>query len=270
MLVPGSTDRIVVRPSGPLSGRVTIGGAKNSVLKLMAATCLAEGTYVLRNVPAHHRRDLHERPAHGRWGWSSPARRRTSSPSSIRPASCPRRPTSWSSGCGRRSWCSGRCWPASVGPGWRCPAATTSAPGPSTCTCRASSSSAPGSSRPTATSRPPTDQLIGTRILLEFPSVGATENALMAAVLAKGTTVIDNAAREPEIADLAAFLNRHGRPGARGRQLHDHRRGRRGAVAGRAHASSPTASRRPPSWPRWAWPAARSPWPGPAPTTWTC
>ncbi len=54
------------------------------------------------------------------------------------------------------------------------------------------------------------DLLTGARILLEFPSVGATENALMAAVLAKGTTVIDNAAREPEIADLAAFLNRMG------------------------------------------------------------
>ena len=40
------------------------------------------------------------------------------------------------------------------------------------------------------------DQLSGTRLLLEFPSVGATENALMAAVLAKGTTIIDNAARE--------------------------------------------------------------------------
>ena len=53
-------------------------------------------------------------------------------------------------------------------------------------------------------------QLTGARILLEFPSVGATENALMAAVLAKGTTVIDNAAREPELADLAAFLNRMG------------------------------------------------------------
>src|SRR5207253_2629784 len=53
-------------------------------------------------------------------------------------------------------------------------------------------------------------QLLGTRILLEFPSVGATENVLMAAVRAKGTTVIENAAREPEIADLAAFLNRMG------------------------------------------------------------
>jgi UDP-N-acetylglucosamine 1-carboxyvinyltransferase len=52
--------------------------------------------------------------------------------------------------------------------------------------------------------------LVGTQITLEYPSVGATENALMAAVLAKGTTVIDNAAREPEIWDLASFLNRMG------------------------------------------------------------
>ncbi len=44
-------DRIIVRASGPLSGEVRIGGAKNSVLKLMAATCLAEGTYHLDNVP---------------------------------------------------------------------------------------------------------------------------------------------------------------------------------------------------------------------------
>jgi UDP-N-acetylglucosamine 1-carboxyvinyltransferase len=54
------------------------------------------------------------------------------------------------------------------------------------------------------------DRLVGTRILLEFPSVTATENLLMAATLAKGTTVIDNAAREPELADLAALLNRMG------------------------------------------------------------
>jgi UDP-N-acetylglucosamine 1-carboxyvinyltransferase len=54
------------------------------------------------------------------------------------------------------------------------------------------------------------DQLGGARIVLEFPSVGATENLMTAAVLAKGTTVIDNAAREPEIADLAAFLDRMG------------------------------------------------------------
>jgi UDP-N-acetylglucosamine 1-carboxyvinyltransferase len=53
-------------------------------------------------------------------------------------------------------------------------------------------------------------RLTGTRVLLEFPSNGATENLLTAAVLAKGTTVIENAAREPEIVELAAMLNRMG------------------------------------------------------------
>jgi UDP-N-acetylglucosamine 1-carboxyvinyltransferase len=48
--------------------------------------------------------------------------------------------------------------------------------------------------------------LHGARIWLDFPSVGATENLLMAAVLAKGITEIDNAAREPEIVDLCAML----------------------------------------------------------------
>jgi len=54
------------------------------------------------------------------------------------------------------------------------------------------------------------DKLHGSRMLLEFPSVGATENLMCAAVLAKGTTVIENAAREPEVIDLAAFLDRMG------------------------------------------------------------
>lgn len=49
-------------------------------------------------------------------------------------------------------------------------------------------------------------RLTGTRILLEFPSVGATENILMAAVLAEGETTVENAAREPDIQDLAEFL----------------------------------------------------------------
>ncbi|HVY11853.1 MAG TPA: UDP-N-acetylglucosamine 1-carboxyvinyltransferase [Mycobacteriales bacterium] len=49
-------------------------------------------------------------------------------------------------------------------------------------------------------------QLAGAQIWLDFPSVGATENIMMAAVLAKGTTTIDNAAREPEIVDLCEML----------------------------------------------------------------
>ena len=48
--------------------------------------------------------------------------------------------------------------------------------------------------------------LSGTKIDLDFPSVGATENIMMAAVLARGTTVIDNAAREPDIVDIGNFL----------------------------------------------------------------
>ncbi len=51
------------------------------------------------------------------------------------------------------------------------------------------------------------DGLIGDEIILSFPSVGATENAILAATLAKGTTTIINCAREPEISDLADFLN---------------------------------------------------------------
>ncbi len=53
-------------------------------------------------------------------------------------------------------------------------------------------------------------KLTGTEIHLDFPSVGATENIMMAAVLAEGTTIIRNAAREPEIVDLQNFLNRLG------------------------------------------------------------
>ena len=52
--------------------------------------------------------------------------------------------------------------------------------------------------------------LKGASIYLDFPSVGATENIMMAAVLAEGTTYIENAAEEPEIVDLANFLNKMG------------------------------------------------------------
>ncbi|MFZ2961243.1 MAG: UDP-N-acetylglucosamine 1-carboxyvinyltransferase [Candidatus Ozemobacteraceae bacterium] len=54
------------------------------------------------------------------------------------------------------------------------------------------------------------DRLIGAPIVLDFPSVGATENLMMAAVLAEGTTTIENSACEPEITDLANFLNSMG------------------------------------------------------------
>lgn len=52
-----------------------------------------------------------------------------------------------------------------------------------------------------------TDKLVGNKIYLDFPSVGATENIMMAATMAEGLTVIENVAEEPEIVDLANFLN---------------------------------------------------------------
>ena len=54
------------------------------------------------------------------------------------------------------------------------------------------------------------DKLVGAEILLDFPSVGATENIILAAVKAEGVTVIRNAAKEPEIIDLQNFLNAMG------------------------------------------------------------
>lgn len=54
------------------------------------------------------------------------------------------------------------------------------------------------------------EKLHGARIYLDFPSVGATQNLMMGAVYAEGTTVLENVAREPEIVDLARFLNRMG------------------------------------------------------------
>ncbi|MBC5997756.1 UDP-N-acetylglucosamine 1-carboxyvinyltransferase [Romboutsia ilealis] len=55
-----------------------------------------------------------------------------------------------------------------------------------------------------------TEKLKGAKLYLDFPSVGATENIMMAACLAEGTTIIENAAEEPEIVDLANFLNEMG------------------------------------------------------------
>lgn len=54
------------------------------------------------------------------------------------------------------------------------------------------------------------DRLKGAKIYMDFPSVGATENIMMAAVLAEGESIIENSAEEPEIVDLASFLNSMG------------------------------------------------------------
>ena len=75
---------------------------------------------------------------------------------------------------------------------------------------------------------------VGAPIYLDFPSVGATENLLMAATLAAGTTIIDNAAREPEIVDLCRMLDKMGALDRRDRHVHPRDPGRRPAEPGGA------------------------------------
>jgi UDP-N-acetylglucosamine 1-carboxyvinyltransferase len=81
-------------------------------------------------------------------------------------------------------------------------------------------------------------RLVGNRVVFEYPSHTATDNVLMAAVLAKGTTVIENAAREPEVSDLADFSPHGGPDHGGGNVAHRGRRGRR-APPGPTHRVIP-------------------------------
>jgi UDP-N-acetylglucosamine 1-carboxyvinyltransferase len=203
--------QILVRAGSPLHGTVAIGGAKNSVLKLMAATTLAQGTYVLRNVPAITDVEcmaelLRSMGMSVEWLAGEAGALRIHHPDAITPEAPYELVEQMRASIVVLGPLLARFGRAKVA----LPGGDDFGPRPIDMHQRAledlgaSFRFAHGYLEATA------DRLIGTRILLELPSVGATENALMAAVLAKGTTVIDNAAREPEIADLAAFLNRMG------------------------------------------------------------
>jgi len=201
-------NRFVVRPGPSLSGTVRVGGAKNSVLKLLAATLLAEGEHKLRNVPRIADVDtMCELLASMGLGVERRGHELT-----VRrgPTIVPEAPYELVERMRASIVVLGPLL-ASVG------RARVAMPGGDDLGSRpidlhlqglellgASFDFAHGTIEARA------DRLLGTRVLLEFPSVGATENVLMAAVTAKGTTVIDNAAREPEIAYLATFLNRMG------------------------------------------------------------
>ena len=199
----------MVRPGGPLEGSVRVAGAKNSVLKLLAATLLAEGEHVVRNVPriadVSTMCDLLE-------SMGLEVDRGAGHQLTVRrpPDIVPEAPYELVERMRASIVVLG---PLLASRGQ----ARVAMPGGDDLGSRpidlhlqgleqlgASFSFAHGTIEATS------DQLVGTSILLEFPSVGATENILMAAVKAKGRTVVENAAREPEIADLAAFLNRMG------------------------------------------------------------
>ncbi|MEY2448643.1 MAG: UDP-N-acetylglucosamine 1-carboxyvinyltransferase [Acidimicrobiaceae bacterium] len=202
-------DRILVRPSGPLAGTVSIGGAKNSVLKLMAATALAEGRYLLHNVP--NILDVECMSDLLRSMGMTVERSGDHDLTIDRPADItPEAPYELVERM--------RASIVVLGPLLaRFGRARVALPGGDDFGPRPIDMHLKGLEQLGATFsfahgyiEGRADRLTGANILLEYPSVGATENALMAAVLAKGVTVIDNAAREPEIADLASFLNRMG------------------------------------------------------------
>jgi UDP-N-acetylglucosamine 1-carboxyvinyltransferase len=201
-------EAILVRRSGPLEGTVPVAGAKNSVLKLMAATLLAPGTHHIRNVPRINDVTM----MGGLLQSMGVVVRQVGDVMTVEVGEhlTPEAPYELV----EKTRASivvlgpllGRLGEARVA----LPGGDDFGPRPIDMHLRglvalgARFETRHGFVVGTA------DQLTGARVMLEFPSVTATENVLMAAVRAKGTTVIDNAAREPEVADLAAFLNRMG------------------------------------------------------------
>jgi UDP-N-acetylglucosamine 1-carboxyvinyltransferase len=202
--VTAGPDRFVVTGGARLSGEVAVTGAKNSVLKLMAASLLAEGTTTLTAVP-----DILDVTI------MSEVLRRLGcgverSDGTIR-LDVPARPGHEADyDLVRRM----RASIAVLGPlVARCGEARVALPGGDAIGSRGLDMHIAGLVKLGATvesehgyliARAP--RLTGAQVWLDFPSVGATENLLMAAVLAKGTTTIDNAAREPEIVDLCELL----------------------------------------------------------------
>ena len=194
-----------------LTGEVRVTGAKNSVLKLMAAALLAEGTTVLHEVPdildVEYMAELLRRL--GCEVMRDPATRTVS-------ITVPEVPSH------KADYDLVRKLRASInvlGPLLaRCGQADVALPGGDNIGSRGLDMHVAGLERLGATVRSEHGFLIATRddrlhgatVWLDFPSVGATENLLMAGALAKGTTVIDNAAREPEIVDICRMLQSMG------------------------------------------------------------
>lgn len=205
----GAVSSVIVRPSGPLEGTIPISGAKNSVLKLMAATVLAEGDHVLRNVPRIA--DV---------GWMGDLLGRMGAtvvddgdhelqitiPADLVPEAPYELVEKMRASIVVLGPLLARHGRARVA----LPGGDDFGPRPIDMHLKALGAMGAEVTMEHGYVEARADHLRGADILLEFPSVGATENALMAAVLAKGRTTIDNAAREPELADLAAMLNRMG------------------------------------------------------------
>ena len=203
------TEVIAVHSSGPLAGTVVVPGAKNSVLKLMATTLLCDGRFELSNVPdiadVRIMGDLlsaigveMERAEDNRLVLTNSGQITPVAPYELVERI--------------------RASINVLGPLLtRCGHVRLSMPGGDDFGARPIDMHIAGLEAMGATFKFShgyleafADRLSGADIVFDFPSVGATENLLTAAVFARGTTRIDNAAREPEIADLCNFLVRMG------------------------------------------------------------
>ena len=201
-----TSSRIRVRPGNKLTGTVVVPGAKNSVLKLMAACLMADGDFTLTNVPdiddVATMSDLlsaiglsitHDKE-HGRLAITNPGGLRLVAPYELV----------------ERIRASINVLGPLLG---RFGEVRIALPGGDDFGSRPIDMHLNGLMQMGAefTIRhgdvhAVADRLHGADITLDFPSVGATENLVTAAVFAKGTTTIDNAAREPEIVDLCNML----------------------------------------------------------------
>ena len=201
-------EHFLVTGGARLVGSVMVDGAKNSVLKLMSAALLAEGTTVLHNIPdisdVRYMVKVLE-------GLGCEAQVDGGSVTITVPAEI-----SWNADIDpvrqfRASVCV-------LGPlTARCHHAVVALPGGDAIGSRPLDMHQSGLEKMGAVTRiehgcvvAEVEALHGAEISLDFPSVGATENILMAAVLAEGETVLDNAAREPEIVDLCHMLQEMG------------------------------------------------------------
>ena len=196
----------VIRSGSPLSGTVQVSGAKNSVLKLMAACLLAPGRHRLRNVPRISDVEIMRQLLQALGAeveWEEP---------NVLAVATPADPTVEAPyGLVEQM----RASVVVLGPlvarhqRARVPMPGGDDFGPRPIDIHLRGLAALGASFETAHGfvEARAGHLVGNSIVLEFPSHTATDNLLMAAVLAKGTTVIENAAREPEVRDLANFLN---------------------------------------------------------------
>ncbi len=197
-------DRLRVVGGARLEGEVTVTGAKNSVLKLMAASLLAQGKTTLHDVP-----DILDVPdmmlVLERLGAEVV---RTGAEVRI---TVPERPGTFIEYDLVRRMRAAICV---LGPLLaRCGEARVAIPGGDNIGSRALDMHIDGLQRMGAEIAVEHGYLVahaarlaGARVSLDFPSVGATENLVMAAALAKGTTVVDNAAREPDLVDLCHLL----------------------------------------------------------------